>query len=55
LIAHQVGQHAVAIEYIGRAVRLAPTKAAPQNNLGEAYRAAGRIEEAVACYGEASA
>ncbi len=50
VIAHQVGKHEVAIETIGRAIRLQGSVASYHNNLGEAYRALRRISEAVACY-----
>jgi tetratricopeptide (TPR) repeat protein len=50
LIAHQLGKHEVAIEYIGRSIELKRTEAFFHNNLGEAYRALHRIPEAVACY-----
>ena len=50
LIAHQMGKHEMAVEYIGRAIRLNGNAAAFHNNLGEAYRALRRIAEAVACY-----
>ena len=51
VIAHQVGKHEVAVEYIGRAIGLNGTEAAFHNNLGEAYRSAyGKPHEAVACY-----
>jgi tetratricopeptide (TPR) repeat protein len=50
VIASQVGKHEVAIEYIGRAIRLKGNSAGFHNNLGEAYRALRRLSEAVACY-----
>jgi predicted O-linked N-acetylglucosamine transferase (SPINDLY family) len=50
LIAHQVGQHAIAIEYFGRAIALKGNVAAFHNNLGEAYRVLRQIPEAIACY-----
>ena len=50
VIASQVGRHELAVEYIGRAVRLQGNAAFFHNNLGEAYRALHRIPEAVACY-----
>ncbi len=50
LIAHQVGQHGIAVEYIGRAIGLHGNVAAFHNTLGESNRALRRIPEAVACY-----
>jgi tetratricopeptide (TPR) repeat protein len=50
VIAHQVGEHGVAVEYITRAIELKGNAAAFHNNLGEAYRALRRVSEAVACY-----
>jgi predicted O-linked N-acetylglucosamine transferase (SPINDLY family) len=50
VIAHQVGQHQVAVEYIQRAIGLNGSAAAFHNNLGEACRALRRVPEAVACY-----
>ena len=38
VIAYQVGKHEVAVEYIGRAIRLKGNVAVFHNNLGEAYR-----------------
>lgn len=61
-IAHQSGNHHEAIGYIRRALdacaqparRIAPNPAA-YNNLGEAYRALARTEEAASCYESALA
>ena len=50
VIASQMGKHEVAVEYMGRAIRLKGNAASFHNNLGEAYRALRRISEAVACY-----
>lgn len=50
VIASQVGQNEIAIEYIGRAVRLKEHEPAFHNNLGEAYRALRNVSEASACY-----
>ncbi len=50
VVAHQQGNHDVAIEYIGRAIGLDGQRAAFHNNLGEAYRALGRLAETIACY-----
>lgn len=50
VIAHQNGNHQVAIEQIRRAIKSNPHAAAYYGNLGVAYRASGRVDEAVACY-----
>ena len=50
VIAHQVGQDDIAIEYINKAIMQNPIVADFHNSLGEAYRAQGRLEEAMACY-----
>ncbi len=50
VIAHQVGKHEIAVEYIGRAIGLKGNVAVFHNNLGEAYRVLRMIPEAVACY-----
>ena len=50
LIAHHTGRHALAVEYIGRAIELNGTMAAFHNNLAEAYRALRKTPEAAACY-----
>ena len=42
--------HELAIEHIQRAIRLTGTVSAFHNTLGEVYRAAGKLTEAVACY-----
>ncbi len=46
---HQQGQHARAIELIGRAVALRPNSHIYHANLAEAYRALGDFERAVGC------
>ena len=48
VIAHQVGRHDVAVEYISRAIGLQNADPAYHNNLAEALRALGRCTEAVA-------
>ena len=50
LIAHQVGKHEAAVDYIGRAIGLKGNTAAFHANLGGAYVALRRIPEAVICY-----
>ena len=43
VIAHQVNQHATAVEYIQRAIALKGDEAAYHSNLGEVYRVLQRI------------
>ncbi len=50
VIASQAGKPEVAVQYIERAIRLRGNAADFHNNLGEAYRALGKIPEAEACY-----
>src|SRR5437899_3255584 len=50
VMAHQLDKHDVAIDYIGQAIALNGSDAAYHNNLGEAYRALGRIPDAIGCY-----
>ncbi len=47
LIAHQAGQPVAAIDLIGQAIALAPATALFHNNIGEAYRALGKLDEAL--------
>jgi predicted O-linked N-acetylglucosamine transferase (SPINDLY family) len=53
VIAHQVGQHHIAVDYISRAIGLNPKTAEYYLNLGEAYRAQGKLEEAATSYRQA--
>src|SRR5207244_13082936 len=53
LIAGQVGRNDLAVEYIGRALRLKPDYAEAHNNLGNALRGQRRLAEAEACFREA--
>src|SRR3984957_18114230 len=46
---HQQGDHARAVEEIGRAVALRPSVPAFHANLAEAYRALGQFERAAGC------
>lgn len=46
LLHHECGQHAAAVELIGRAVALRPNAAAYHANLAEVYRALGQLERA---------
>ena len=50
VLAHQVGKHGAAVEYIECAIGLNGTEAAFHNSLGAAYRSLCRMPEAVACY-----
>src|SRR5690348_8382760 len=50
VIAQQVGQSALAVECIQRAIGLYPSAAVYYSNLGEAQSALGRIDEAIASY-----
>ena len=50
VIAHQLGKHDVAVEYMQRAIAREGSAAVFHNNLGEAYRALQRISEAIACF-----
>jgi tetratricopeptide (TPR) repeat protein len=50
LIAHQVGKHQIAVEWIGRAIALKGNEAVFHNSLGAAYCAWQRVPEGVACY-----
>lgn len=54
VLAHQVGRNDIAVEYIGRAVALAPT-AERSYALGAALQGMGRLDDAVAAYGDAIA
>jgi len=49
VVLHQTGRSAEGVELIGRAVQIAPTFA-NLNNLGEALRRVGRVDEAIVCY-----
>jgi predicted O-linked N-acetylglucosamine transferase (SPINDLY family) len=52
LVAYHVGKNEVAVELIGKAVRLAPT-ASNCSNLGLAYQALGQLDAAIASYQKA--
>jgi tetratricopeptide (TPR) repeat protein len=49
-IAHQVGQHHIAVETIGKAIAIKPEIAAYHANLGTTLKALGRLDEAIAAY-----
>src|SRR5690242_20111860 len=50
LIALQQGRNAVAMDYLTQALQVNPASPATHFHLGRAYRAQGRLEEAVASY-----
>jgi predicted O-linked N-acetylglucosamine transferase (SPINDLY family) len=50
VVAHQRGQHAAAIDYIGRAIAVGGDAVAYHTNLGSAYQAWGKYAEAEACH-----
>ncbi len=50
VIAHQVGKHEIAVEYIGRAIRLNGSATAFHYNLANTFKDQGKLDEAVACY-----
>ena len=49
-----MGQPQAAVELIARAAEIDPHVAAYRCNLGVAYQALGRLEDAVACYQQAN-
>jgi predicted O-linked N-acetylglucosamine transferase (SPINDLY family) len=50
VLAHQVGQHGIAVEYIARAIRLKGDSAAFHNNLGTVLKEQKKLDEAAACH-----
>jgi protein O-GlcNAc transferase len=50
LLAHQTGKPQVAVEYIGRAIRLQGTVGSFHYNLGNALMDLGKLDKAVDCY-----
>ncbi len=50
VLAHQVGNHDVAIAYIEKAIKLNPKNPDFYSNLGEAYRLGGQLPEAIGNY-----
>src|SRR5262245_53726032 len=50
LVAHQMGQHDVAVDYISRAIRLSGAESAFHSNLGNALQALQKLDEAIAAY-----
>jgi protein O-GlcNAc transferase len=55
VIAHQRGQHTVAVQHLRRAVELAPSRADYQFDLGHLLMEAGQLETAIACLRQATA
>src|SRR5947208_2087933 len=52
VLAHQLGRHNDAIDLITRSITLLP-RASYYSNLGEAYRAAGRLDQAAEAFRKA--
>jgi len=50
VIAHQLGRHDLAVEWLQQAIVLSPNNPGAYSNLGEAYRMTGRMDEAIASY-----
>src|SRR5436190_13259416 len=50
LIAFQMGRHESAIEYISRAIELNGNECAFHSNLGNAFKALGKLDEAIGSY-----
>jgi predicted O-linked N-acetylglucosamine transferase (SPINDLY family) len=50
VMAHQQGQHELAVDYIGRAIAIKANEARFHNNLGATYRALGKLQEAMTHY-----
>jgi predicted O-linked N-acetylglucosamine transferase (SPINDLY family) len=53
VLAHQIGRHDVAVDLIGRAIAQNGRVPAFHNNLGNALKAQGKLQEAAASYGGA--
>jgi predicted O-linked N-acetylglucosamine transferase (SPINDLY family) len=53
VIAHQVGQHHVAVDYMKQSIAREPSNEGFRCNLGLAYQALGSLEEAATCYRDA--
>jgi protein O-GlcNAc transferase len=53
VIAHQVGKHGVAVQYMEQSVALAPSHGGLHYNLGSAYQALGKNDQAAASFREA--
>jgi tetratricopeptide (TPR) repeat protein len=55
VLAHERGNHQLAIDYIGQAIQLNENACAFHNNLGEAHRGLGNFSVALECYRRALA
>jgi len=53
LLSHQVGENVAAVDWISRAIATNPDQPLYHNNLGEACRALGRLDQAQASYRQA--
>jgi protein O-GlcNAc transferase len=53
VLAHQIGRNELAVDLIGRAIAQNGQVAAFHNNLGNALKAQGKLQEAAACYSTA--
>ncbi len=51
VLAHQIGRHDMAVDLIGRAIAQNGRVPAFHNNLGNALKAQGKLQEAAASYG----
>jgi tetratricopeptide (TPR) repeat protein len=50
VLVHQLGDHAMAAQYIGRAIGVKPDAAAFHNNLGNVFKAQQKLDDALASY-----
>ena len=55
VLAHQIGQHERAVDFIGKAIALNPNRADFHSNIGQVCRALGRLDEALSHYSRALA
>src|SRR5262249_13077430 len=55
VIAHQVGRNDIAVDLIRKAIAITATVPDFHTNLGETYRALGKMEDAIAAYRQAIA
>ena len=53
VIAHQLGEHSKAVQFIDRAIKINDTAAPFHNNMGNAQRALGNLENAADSYSQA--
>ena len=49
VIAHQVGNHDVAVGFITKALAIIPEYAEAHNNLGNVLKELGKLDEAITC------